>query len=174
MQGQEGEGASGCSNCLGAHWVGPQFLSPPKQVRRPVKVVHEPERVSRLAMITAGVSLGVFGLAMTLLFGLGIAGSLAPPVRPDWPGVLILVAIGLVAYFLCMVSWRLIANRPNRFQSIMGPLGWRFTAFVCLTAFGFLAWIAVEEREISLIGAMAGSLMLCIGSWRRAGSVRRL
>jgi hypothetical protein len=145
-----------------------------RAVRRPVNVVQEPERVSRLAMITAGAILGAFGLAMTLLFGLGLAGSLAPPVRPEWPGVLILVAIGLVAYFLCLVSWRLIANKPNRFQSIMGPLGWRFSAIVCLIAFGFLVWIAVEERDISLIGAMAGSLMLCIGSWRRAGSVRRL
>lgn len=128
--------------------------------------------MSRLAMIAAGLILGAFGLAMTLLFGLGLTGSLAPPVRPDWPGVLILVAIGLVAYFLCLVSWRLIANRPNRFQSIMGPLGWRFSAFVCLTGFGFLVWIAVEERDITLVGAMAGSLMLCIGSWRRASSVR--
>jgi len=125
-------------------------------------------------MIAAGLILGFFGLAMTLLFGLGLAGSLAPPVRPEWPGALIIIAIGMVAYFLCLVSWRLIANRPNRFQSIMGPFGWRITAFVCLTAFGFLVWIAFEEREISLVGAMAGSLMLCIGSWRRAGSVRCL
>ena len=143
-------------------------------VRRPVKIVQEPERVSRLAMIAAGLILGAFGLAMSLLLGFGLAGSLAPPVRPDWPGILILVAIGLVAYFLCVVSWRLVANRPNRFQSIMGPLGWRFSAFVCLAGFGFLVWIAVEERDISLIGAMAGSLTLCIGSWRRAGSVRRM
>lgn len=143
-------------------------------VRRPVNVEREPERVSRLGMIAAGLILGAFGLAMTLLFGLGLAGSLAPPVRPDWPGILILIAIGMVACFLCLVSWRLIANRPNRFKSIMGPLGWRISALVCLTAFGFFMWIAFEERDISLVGAMAGSLVLSIGSWRRAGSVRGL
>jgi hypothetical protein len=44
---------------------------------------------------------------------------------PDLSGIGILAVLAVVGWFCCAVGWRLLLNRPNRYGSILSPLGWR-------------------------------------------------
>lgn len=54
---------------------------------------------------------------------------------PQLGAFLVLGAFAILAVFCSMIGWRLFLNRPNRFGSLLSPLGWRILGIM----FGILA-----------------------------------
>ena len=81
--------------------------------------------------------------AILLVFGMGLA-TLAIRivwVQPDRAGapelstVVITTVLVVIAAFCLSVGYRLLFNRPNRYGSILSPVGWRlFAAFFVAVA----------------------------------------
>jgi hypothetical protein len=100
-----------------------------------------------LAKFCGGVLLwfGVAAMALPVWFLYG----LATHDRPIALGAVILVgAFVIVAAFCLAVGWRLFLNRPNRYDSILSPLGWRFLGTVLL-ALMFVAVVGLYSMVVS-------------------------
>lgn len=127
--------------------------------------------VSRLSTLTAGIVLAAFALALgVLVIGLGwraVTGGL----KVSLIGMLLSLVLALVTLGLGTLSWRFIANRPNRYQSIFGPMGWKICAAFWFAAAAGVAFTAAQERTAQPIGGAIGALALAVGSWRRSSSV---
>src|SRR5262245_47715125 len=76
------------------------------------------------AKVVGGVMLwiGVAGLGLFVYFAykLAVLGR-TPAIGAD----VFMVVLAIVGVFCVYVGWRLFFNRPNRFGSILTPLGWR-------------------------------------------------
>ena len=128
--------------------------------------------VSRLWTALAGFVLGAFSLAIAALVLLvGVRALQIGAV--SLAGVLAVLCLTTVTYSLGIISWRFVANRPNRYQSIMGPVGWRVCALLWIAAAAFLAYIAAGEKNMQPVGAMLGSVVLGVGSWRKSIAIVR-
>jgi hypothetical protein len=75
------------------------------------------------ARIIGGVMLWI-GVAFVGLFAWASYKIMALNRAPDYRALVLLGLSALLATFCSVVGWRLFLNRPNRFGSILGPLGW--------------------------------------------------
>jgi len=80
---------------------------------------------------------------------------------PEFGAVLLLGALAILAAFCSLIGWRLFLNRPNRFGSILTPLGWRILgAMFGVFAAAFLIFWVVLLRD----GASTGLLVTAVTS----------
>jgi hypothetical protein len=67
---------------------------------------------------------------------------------PDYWAFVLLGAFALLATFCSLVGWRLFLNQPNRYGSILSPVGWRVLAGVFgVLGAGFLIVSVVLLRD---------------------------
>jgi hypothetical protein len=128
--------------------------------------------VSRLGMIIAGGLLAVFAIAFAALVVLSGVRSMQGGIHISVGGVILVVVIGAVAYGLGILSWRLIANQPNRYGSIFGPLGWKISALLWSMASIIIAILIFHEHTWQPVGGLGGGIALSVGSWLRARNLQ--
>lgn len=124
--------------------------------------------------------IGVVAVAIGLL-GVGLVAwatyMVAQLEHPTWGAFFLIGGFLVVAVFFLRVGWRLLFNRPNRFGSIFGPLGWGIwgVAFALLAA-TMLVFSAhdlalridvIIERVLPIIGSVVFSYW-CFKSGKRA------
>lgn len=54
---------------------------------------------------------------------------------------------GLIATFLLSVGWRLLLNRPNKYQSLLHPVAWWVIATILIAAGAWLAFVLVSGKR---------------------------
>jgi hypothetical protein len=59
----------------------------------------------------------------------------------------VLVVSGLIAAFLLSVGWRLLLNRPNKYQSLLHPVAWWVIATLLIAAGAWLAFVLVSGKR---------------------------
>ncbi len=124
--------------------------------------------VSRLTMALAGAVIGVFAICILGVVAFAVANAIRlgrPLSVGDAVGLLVLALIG---YGLAVLSWRLVFNRPNRYGSILGPIGWKVAAIVSVCAALSGCVLIVHERSARPIGAVAAGVVMAVGSWRKS------
>lgn len=89
-----------------------------------------------MTKVVGGVTLWI-GFAFGALFSWMLYKISSPNVRMEMWVVVLLAVIAAIALFCVSVGYRLFFNRPNRYGSILGPIGWRIVSgFFGLTAVG--------------------------------------
>jgi len=81
----------------------------------------------------------------------------------------LLVAFAILAAFCSLIGWRLFLNRPNRFGSILSPLGWRILGamFAVFAAAFVVFWImllrdgASTELMVTAVTSVASCAVFC-------------
>ena len=97
----------------------------------PPHIVESAER--RVNAIFAKVIGGVmlwFGVAFVLLLVWASYKIVLLDRAPDYWAFALLGVFALLATFCSLVGWRLFLNQPNRYGSILSPVGWRILAGV--------------------------------------------
>jgi len=90
--------------------------------------------------------------------------------------VLFLIVIAAVTLFFLHVGWRLSLNRPNRYGSFFGPIGWWLLAVMfCATAIALttVAFTADGVEGLAALVPGAGCLALAYLCYRCARKFRR-
>lgn len=119
----------------------------------------------RVIAFLAGAVLLVFGLWLEGLAMYAIERQVEFHRQIDLKLVYFLCALALPGYFCIAVGYRLAFNRPNRYQSILGPFGWYSLAlvfaiigacagFVAYRKLGFDAWLLVALAFFGLFAAL--------------------
>ena len=80
------------------------------------------------------VSVGAFALLLWLADGMVSLGR-----TPDLFASCVLAALATIGLFFAVVGWRVFWNQPNRYGSLLGPIGWRILGVL----FGVLAWFVI-------------------------------
>jgi hypothetical protein len=136
----------------------------------PPDVIERAERQVNavFAKIIGGVMLWI-GVAFVALFVWASYKILLLRRPPEFGMVALLGALAVLAAFCSLVGWRLFLNRPNRFGSILTPLGWRILgAMFGVFTIGFLLfWImlirdgASTDLMVIAVISIASSALFC-------------
>lgn len=124
-----------------------------------------------------GLVAGLIGIAAVTLAGW--ASYKVYPLEHRVPGfVLIAIFLGIGVFFL-LVGWRLLLNRPNRYGSILSPVGWRVLgSLFAVVGIGLLAFFVgtmtltldtISPMAVSVIGSAVFSYW-CFRSASRASA----
>jgi hypothetical protein len=70
-----------------------------------------------------GLVAGLIGIAAVALAGW--ASYKVYPLEHRAPGFVVIAMFLVIGVFFFLVGWRLLLNRPNRYGSILSPVGWR-------------------------------------------------
>jgi hypothetical protein len=70
-----------------------------------------------------GVVAGLIGIAAMALAGL--ASYKVYLLEHRAPGFVLIAVFLVIGVFFFLVGWRLLLNRPNRYGSVLSPVGWR-------------------------------------------------
>lgn len=135
----------------------------------PPDVVDRAERQVNavFAKIIGGVMLWVgvtfIGLLLWVLHAIVVLGR---PLNLFVSGIA--SALAIVGVFCLLVGWRLFLNRPNRFGSILGPVGWRilggmFGVFFIACFILAIVLLRGDSSEIlvTAVTSTAGSAIFC-------------
>jgi hypothetical protein len=142
-------------------------------VRGHLSTAPESVVVSRFSTLIAGLLLAAFSVAIAALVLLAMWRTTQSG-RVSLLGTSLVIALSAVAYGLGKLSWRFIANQPNRYKSIFGPIGWKICAAFCMCAALLIGYLAFHEKDIRAIGGMVGALAMGVGSWRRSVAIQEV
>jgi hypothetical protein len=122
-------------------------------------------RLAGVVMLAIGV-----GLEALCLFVLWRALAHSPLRQAELPVFLILVALGA---FCTLVGYRLAFNRPNRYQSVLPPLGWYALACGFAVLGGLLLFVPGKNPHPNVWeNAAAAGLCGMFATWcLRAGRI---
>ena len=117
----------------------------------PPEVVQRAERQVNavLAKVIGGVMLWIgvaaFGLLVWASYKLMLLDR-----RPEFGAFVLLDVFAIIGTYCALVGWRLFLNRPNRFGSILGPVGWRILGGTFgLSAIAFLIFAVALLRDVN-------------------------
>lgn len=128
----------------------------------------EPDEGSRLVMLVTGLILAAFAVAMVALIAFMGWRVLQGELRVSGSGLLLVAVLAASAYGVGTLAWRLIANRPNRYGSIMGPVAWRIASVISFIAAVGSAYGAFLARDLTLVGVSITGMLMTVWSWRTA------
>jgi hypothetical protein len=128
----------------------------------------ESAEVSRLLTLLAGLVLAAFAVAMAALIAFMGWRVLQGELRVSGSGLLLVAVLAASAYGVGTLAWRLIANRPNRYGSIMGPVAWRIAAVISLISAVGSAYGAFLARDLTLVGVSITGTLMTVWSWRKS------
>lgn len=131
----------------------------------------ESDEVSRFATLTTGLILAAFAAAMAGLIAFMGWRVLQGELRVSGSGLLLVAVLAASAYGVGTLAWRLIANRPNRYGSIMGPVAWRIAAVISLISAVGSAYAAFILRDLTLVGVSITGVLMTVWSWRTAAAL---
>lgn len=109
------------------------------------------------AKVIGGVMLWI-GVAFFALFAWASYKIMVLNRAPDYWAFVLLGVFALLATFCSLVGWRLFLNQPNRFGSILSPLGWRILGGVfgvLATAFVIVSVVLLRDGTSSDVLVMA-------------------
>ncbi len=122
-----------------------------------------------------GLVAGLIGIAAVALAGW--ASYKVYPLEHRAPGLVVMGIFLVIGVFFLLVGWRLLLNRPNRYGSILSPVGWRVLgslfAVVGIGLFAFfvgtmtLALDTISTMAVAVIGSAIFSYW-CFRSASRA------
>ena len=118
----------------------------------PPDVVQRAERQVNaiFAKVIGGVMLWI-GVAFLGLLVWAVFKLMLLDRRPEFGALALLGVFAVVGAFCALVGWRLFLNRPNRFGSILGPVGWRILGGVFgFSALAFIVFAVALLRDGSL------------------------
>jgi len=130
---------------------------PPDVVRRAERQVN-----SIFAKVIGGVMLWIGVAAFGLLIWASYKLTLLDR-HPELGAFVFLAVIAVVGAFCALVGWRLFLNRPNRFGSILGPVGWRILGgMFAMSTVAFLIFGFALLRENDFPGDMLATFVTAI------------
>ena len=114
-----------------------------------------------------GLVAGTIGIAAMALAGW--ASFKVYPLEHRAPGFVVIGAFLVIGVFFLLVGWRLLLNRPNRYGSILSPVGWRVLG--SLFAFFVGTMTLTLDTILKVAAPVIGSAIFsywCFRSARRA------
>jgi ATP-dependent Clp protease adapter protein ClpS/Zn-dependent protease len=78
--------------------------------------------------------------------------------------LMMLAAPVLIAAFLLSVGWRLLLNRPNKYQSLLHPVAWWAIATLLIAAGGWMAFVLFFEKRYEGLVWVVFVMLLGLGS----------
>lgn len=78
--------------------------------------------------------------------------------------LMMLAAPVLIAAFLLSVGWRLLMNRPNKYQSLLHPVAWWVIATLLIAAGAWLAFVLVSGKRYEGLVWVVFVMLLGLGS----------
>jgi ATP-dependent Clp protease adapter protein ClpS/Zn-dependent protease len=106
----------------------------------------------------------VGGMPFVALAGIAVV-RLSSRILAEPVFVLAVLAVpALIAAFLLSVGWRLLLNRPNRYQSLLHPVAWWVIAILLMAMGSLLAFMLVSEKRYEGLGVAVFAVLFGLAS----------
>lgn len=132
----------------------------------------------RFLLRTAGGVLSWVGIGLLALLIWLISAALDHPRVIDEKWIAICVALLVVGAFCALVGFRMFLNRPNKYGSVLSPIGWNILGSVfaagALVALATLPRLPTDPPESLLIVAVGGLIVFSLGSFYMARETKRV
>ena len=130
--------------------------------------------LSRAIARLTGVTMLVAGLGLTLMIVWIVERQLTLRGTVE-PSALIFSAVLTIVGLVCgVIGIRLTFNRPNRYQSLLPPLGWYAIASVFALLAPSLGFTVIRHRDYEQLVGVACTVVFAVWCWRagRAAAAR--
>ena len=129
------------------------------------------DETSKVIARLAGAVLFGFGLALAGFCVFAVERLLTIDRAFDAKPYYVVCGIALIGFFCVLVGYRLALNRPNRYQSILPPLGW-YALTACFIAAGGALSIATLHMRINLpVAAGLAATFVIAAACLKAGRI---
>jgi ATP-dependent Clp protease adapter protein ClpS len=122
-------------------------------------------RIAGIILLLFGVGLVAFGLSATVRL-LSSAERFESSAR-----IVVAVFLGL-GVILSSIGFRLAANRPNKYQSILPPMGWYVLAFLLVALGATFGILAILQKQTEYVTGVLIASLMAWGCWTAAKRTR--
>lgn len=123
-----------------------------------------------MARLAGAVSLA-FGIALGILAIWMVERQITLRGAIESIAAALIIFLFVISAFCSLVGYRLLFNRPNRYGSLLSPVGWKtLAAFLCVLGIG-LAAVAIWREEYLLLMAPVGLGVLAYALLQMEGFV---
>jgi ABC-type polysaccharide/polyol phosphate export permease len=124
------------------------------------------DATSRVVARTSGIVLLIAGLAIEALFLFVAERQLSLRDTIERSALVVSVVLSIVGFVCIVVGLRLTLNRPNRYQSLLPPLGWYAISLLFAVLGPSLGYLAVRRGDYEHIIGAACSIVIAFWCWK--------